>query len=192
MHPLLSLLIPSATGRNDVEMRIVLAIATMGLHHDDVAALELLVRYGAEKIIQAPDTTSHQRTEQRIGVRIKRSAQDIRHGQNDVTIDHPFMEHPTDLSDPVVDIDFRASQTERGLTAHRHEVFALATVLTAVLDVPHALGITAAEHLLDELIVVGLIVAGTALFKAAPVLGKDRFEDIPAGSDFGSHGSVPC
>src|SRR6266849_3852546 len=192
MHPLLSLLMPSATGGNDVEMRIVLAIATMGLHHDAVAALELLLSYGAEKIIQAPDTTSHPSTEQRIGVLIKWGSQDIRDGQNDVTIDHPFMEHLTDLSDPVVDIDFGASQTERGLTAHRHEVFALATVLTAVLDVTHALGITAAEHLLDERIIVGPIVAGTALFKAAPVIGKDLFEDIPAGSDFGSHGSVPC
>ena len=71
-------------------------------------------------------------------------------------------------------------------------MFALATVLTAVLDVPHALGIPAAEHLLDERIIVGPIVAGTALFKAAPVIGKDLFEDIPAGSNFGSHGSVPC
>jgi len=192
MHPLLSLLRPSATGGNAGKRRLVWAMAPMGLHHDDGAALALLVSYGAEKIIPAPDTTSHPSTEQRIGVLIKRGAQDIRDGQNEVTRDHPVMEPLTDLSDPVVDIDLGASQTERGLTAHRHEVLALATVLTAVRDVTHLVGIPAAEPLLDERIIVGPIVAGTALCKAAPVIGKDLFEDIPAGSDFGSHGSVPC
>ena len=72
MHPLLSLLIPSTASRNDMQMRVVLAIATMRLDHDDIAALEGLAAHRAKEIISALDATLHEGTEQRFGVLIKR------------------------------------------------------------------------------------------------------------------------
>ena len=74
MHPLLRLLIPSSAGRNDVQMRVVLAIAAMRLDHDDVAALERLPTHRAKEIISALDATLHESTEQRVGVLIKRGS----------------------------------------------------------------------------------------------------------------------
>jgi len=40
MHPLLGLRIPSAARRNDMQMRVVLAVAAMSLHDHDIATLE--------------------------------------------------------------------------------------------------------------------------------------------------------
>ena len=74
MHPLLRLLIPSSAGRNDVQMRVVLAIAAMRLDDDDVAALERLPTHRAKEIISALDATLHEGTEQRVGVLIKRGS----------------------------------------------------------------------------------------------------------------------
>jgi hypothetical protein len=57
MHPLLSLLSTPAAGGNAVQRRMVLAMATMRLSHDDGTALELLASHRAEEIVQAPDAT---------------------------------------------------------------------------------------------------------------------------------------
>src|SRR5229473_4194812 len=81
MHPLVCLLIPSTTGRNDMQMRIVLAITSMRLDHDDIAALEGLTAHCTKEIVQAFHPTLHERTEQRFGMLIKWCSQDIRHGE---------------------------------------------------------------------------------------------------------------
>ena len=72
MPPLLGLLIPSPARRNDMQMRVVLAIAPMRLDHDDVTAFEGLATDRAKEIISALDATLHEGTEQRLGVLIKR------------------------------------------------------------------------------------------------------------------------
>ena len=63
MHPLLRLLIPSSAGPNDMQMRVVLAIAAMRLDHDDVAPLEGRATDPAQDIIQAGDPTPHERAQ---------------------------------------------------------------------------------------------------------------------------------
>ena len=63
MAPLLSLDIPPTTGRNNMEMRVVLPIAAMRLDHDDVATLEGLAADPAKDIIQAGDPTPHERAQ---------------------------------------------------------------------------------------------------------------------------------
>ena len=104
-------------------------------------------------------------------------------------IDDPVMEHLANLSDPIVDIDLGTSQAQRRLTAHGNEMFALTTMETSVFDIAHLVRITTPEHLVDKVIIVGRSVTRTELFKPLPMFGKDLFEDIPAGNDFGSHGS---
>ena len=51
MDPLLALTIPSTAGGDDVEMRVVLPIAAMGLDDDDVTAFEGLAADTAEEIV---------------------------------------------------------------------------------------------------------------------------------------------
>src|SRR6266436_870003 len=103
MHPLVCLRIPSTAGRNDMPMRVVLAMTPMGLDHDDIAALEGLATHRTKEIVQAFHPTLHERTEQRFGMLIKWCSQDIRHGEDNMPIDDPVMEHLTNLSDPIVD-----------------------------------------------------------------------------------------
>jgi len=190
MHPLLGLLIPSPARRNDMQMRVVLAIAPMRLDHDDVTAFEGLATDRAKEILSALDATLHAGTEQRLGVLIKRRSSHLRHGQDNMPIDDACMEHFANLSDPIVDRDLGTSQAQRRLTAHGNEMFALTTMETAVFDRAHLVRITTPEHLTDEVIIGGRIVTRTELVKPLPMLGKDLFEDIPADNDFGSHGST--
>jgi hypothetical protein len=105
-------------------------------------------------------------------------------------IDDAFMEHFANLSDPIVDRDLGTSQAQRRLTAHGNERFALTTMETSVFDRAHLGRIPTPEHLVDEVIIVGRIVTRTELFKPLPMLGKDLFEAMPAGKNFGSHGST--
>jgi hypothetical protein len=95
-----------------------------------------------------------------------------------MAIDHALLQHLADLSDPIVDINFGASQTERGLATHRDEVLPLATMCTVILDIPHLVGIAAVEHLVDETIIVASIVARVGVLEAIPVINKDLFEDV--------------
>src|SRR5438067_9424060 len=59
MHPLLGLLIPSSARRNAMQRRVVLAISSMGLDHDNVTALEGLATHRAKEIVQALHPTLH-------------------------------------------------------------------------------------------------------------------------------------
>src|SRR6266404_6529712 len=86
MHPLVCLRIPSTAGRNDMQMRVVLAITPMGLDHDDIAALEGLATHRTKEIVQALHPILHERTEQRFGMLIKWCSQDIRHGEDNMPI----------------------------------------------------------------------------------------------------------
>ena len=97
------------------------------------------------------------------------------------------MEHLADLAHPVVNIDFGTAQAQRRFTAHRDEMFALATVETAVFDRAYLLGIPAPEHLVHEAIIVARIVARVDVFEPVPVLGKDLFEHVPGRRGCCSH-----
>src|SRR5712691_2357466 len=101
------------------------------------------------------------------------------------------MEHPADLADPVVNVDFGAAQAQRRFAAHRDEMFALPTMPTAVLDIARLVGIAAPEHLVHEAIIIGLIVAWIDTFKPVPVLGKDLFEDVPVLRGCCKHQATP-
>jgi hypothetical protein len=122
---------------------------------------------------------------------IKWCSQDIRHGEDNMPIDDPVMEHLTNLSDPIVDIDLGTSQAQRRLTAHGNAMFTLTTMETSVFDIAYLVRIPTPKHLVDKVIVVERIVARTELFKSFPMLGKDLFKNVPTGRGFCIHRSAP-
>lgn len=191
MHPLMGLLIPSATGSNDVEMRVVLTTATVGLNHHDIAPCERLATHPAEEVIETANPTAHQVTQQRLGILVKGVPEHIGYGQHHMAVDHSVMEHLTDLCNPVINIDFGTAQAQRGLTRHRDPMLTLATMLTAILDIAHFVGVATVQHLLHKPIIVAGMVTRMALFEDVPVIGKDLFEDVPMPPGFDNHEVAP-
>jgi hypothetical protein len=153
-------------------------MAAMGLHNYGVAALERPPTETTKDIIETAHATWHEGTQQHGCVAIKACPSHRRDSQANRAIDHALMQHLADLSDPIVHIDFGASQTERRLATHRDEVLPLATMLTVILDRAHLVGIATVEHLLSETVIVAGIVARVDVFEALPVIDKDLFEDV--------------
>src|SRR6516165_2161936 len=104
-----------------------------------------------------------------------------------MTVDDALMEHPTDLADPVVDVDFGAAQAQRRLTTHRDLMGALPTMQTPILDIPHPLRIAACEHLVHKAVIVARIVTRIDACAPVPVLSKDLFEEVPGRRSYCSH-----
>ncbi len=75
-----------------------------------------------------------------------------------MTIDDAVMQHLTDLTDPMVDIDLPASQAQRRLTTHGDAMCALTTMQTPIFALPHLVRITTLEHLVHEYVIVGRII----------------------------------
>jgi hypothetical protein len=106
-----------------------------------------------------------------------------------MAIDDTLMEVVTEVADKVVDIDLGASQTQRRLTTHSDEMFALTTIEASMLDISDSVRITTGEHLVHQLIIVSCVITRVELLKFIPVVMKDLFKDIPSGSEFSFHGS---
>ena len=70
-------------------------------------------------------------------------------------------------------------------------MLALTTIETSVLDRAHLVGIAAVEHLVDEPLIVGRVIARTELFEPLPVIDKDLFEDVPVPRRFDNHQIAP-
>jgi len=109
-------------------MSMLLAMAPMGVEHRNVPSPEYLAPDVAREVIQALDPAAQQGAEQERGGVVEGRAKQGRHGQDDVAIDHPRVEHGAHLTDPVLHIDLRTAQAQGGFTAHRHEMLALTTV----------------------------------------------------------------
>ena len=72
MYPLLSLRIPSPTGGDDVQVRIVLAIAPMGLDDHNITTFECLATDRTKEVISTLYPALHARTSHLVRVLIKR------------------------------------------------------------------------------------------------------------------------
>src|SRR5919106_1897978 len=68
---------------------------------------------------------------------------------------------------------------------------ALATVLTAILDIAHPVGIAAVQHLLHKTVIIAGVVARIDLFEAVPVIDTDLLEDVPVPRRLENHQSAP-
>ena len=179
MLPARSLRIIAPTGGEQMQMRMVLAIAPMGVGHHNVASPEGLAPDLTIEIIQTLHPAAHQRAQHDRSIVIEGGAEHGRGRQDDVAINHPLVEHGTHLADPVVHSDFGAPQAQRRLTAHRHQVLALAAMLVAVFDIPHLFRIATRQHLGHQIIIVGCLIARMGVGESVPVVGKDLLEDVP-------------
>jgi hypothetical protein len=128
-----------------MEMGMVLPIAPMRMEHHNIAPSERLAPDGAIESIQALRPTAHEGAQHVSSVLVEGRAEHRWHRQDDMPINHPRVEDPADLAAPVVDGDFDTPQAQGRFTAHRHEVFALATLQAAVFDVPHFLWVAATK-----------------------------------------------
>jgi hypothetical protein len=162
-----------------VQMGRVLAVAPMRMEHGEVTTLERSAPDGTVEVVQALRPTAHQCAQHDCGILVKSRAEQRRDRQDDVPIDHALVEDLADLADPVVDGDFGAPQAQRRLTAHRHQVLALATLQAAVLNIAHLVWIPARQHLGHQAIIVGRLVAWMRVLKGLPVIGKNLLEDTP-------------
>src|SRR6188474_3202925 len=108
-----------------------------------------------------------------------------------MSIDHPLVESLAHLALPVVHVDFGAPQAQRRFTTHGHQMLALTTVETPVLDIAHLVGVAAVEHLLHEAVIVRRVVVRTELFKPLPVIGKDLLENTPVPGGLRHHRVAP-
>src|SRR5919199_540369 len=108
-----------------------------------------------------------------------------------MTIDDTLVQHPADLADPGVDVDFGAAQAQRRFTAHSDAMGALSTVQTAVFAIAHFLRVPTPEHLVHETIIVGGMVARIDVLKPVPVLDKDLLEDVPVLRGCCKHAGAP-
>src|SRR5215470_163975 len=108
-----------------------------------------------------------------------------------MAIDDTLVQHPADLADPGVDVDFGAAQAQRRFTAHRDAMGALATVQTAVFAIAHFLRVPTPKHLVHEAIIVAGIIARIDVLKPVPVLDKDLLEDVPVLRGCYNHEGAP-
>jgi hypothetical protein len=90
---------------------------------------------------------------------------------------------------PGIAVDLGTSQAQGGLTTHGDEMLALSTIEASVVEVSNLVRIATREHLVDQLVIVSVIIAGIELLKFIPVIMKDLFKDIPSWSEFSVHSS---
>src|SRR5262245_97494 len=183
--------IVASAGGEQVQVRVVLPIAAMRVEHGNVAPPERLAPDVTIEIIQALRPTAHERAQHDCRVLVKGRAEHRRDRQDDVPIDDALMEALAHLADPVVHGDFGAPQAQRRLTAHRHQVLALATVQAAVLGIAYFFRVAARQHLGHQALVVRRLVARMGLLKRLPVVSKDLLEDIPVPRGGCHHRSAP-
>jgi hypothetical protein len=82
----------------------------MRLDDHNVAALESFATDRTKEVIQTLHSALHEQTQHVGCVLIKRFPQHLRHGQYNMTIHHTIRQQLTDLTDPMVNVDFPASQ----------------------------------------------------------------------------------
>ena len=187
MLPTLGFRIVAPTGRQHMQVMsevgltlgMILTVASMGVNHRDIATLEGFASDLTIEVIQALPATRHQLTQQPLSILVERRAEHGRHGQDDMAVDHPLVESLADLTHPIVHVNFGTPQAQRRLTTHRHQMLALSTLLAAVFDIAHVVGVAAVMHLFHEAVIVRRVIARAELFKPLPVIGKELFEDTP-------------
>jgi len=67
----------------------------------------------------------------------------------------------------------------------------LPTMRATVVDIAHDLRVATPQHLFDQTIIVGGLVAGMGVLKVAPMIGKDLFEDAPIPGGGRTHQVAP-
>src|SRR5919109_3541812 len=104
MLPALTRSIQAPTRGDQMQMGMVLAIAPMRVEHHNVAPPECLAPDCAIEIIQTLHPAAHERTQQGRRVLIEGRAEHGWNCEDEMTIDHPLMQHPAHLAHPSIDV----------------------------------------------------------------------------------------
>src|SRR5215471_2928500 len=191
MLPAVSQPIIASTGGEHMQMGMVLAITPVRMEHGAIAPLKRLAPNGTVEVIQTSCPAAHERTQHDCRVLVEGRPEHRRHREDDMPIDHPCMEGLTDLTDPVVDVDFGAPQAQRRLATHCHQMLPRAAVQTAVFDVSDLFRLTTRQHLRHQTVVIGGLIPRMGVLKHLPVIGKDLLKDTPVPCGCCQHPSPP-
>jgi hypothetical protein len=187
MPPRLSLRIPSPTGGDDGQVRMVLAMAPRGLDDHNGTACACLATDRTTEVIATLHPAWPEGTQPLVRVLRTRFPHHLRHGQHNRTRDDAVMQPLTDVADPLVDRDLPAAQAQRRLTTQGDALVSFPTMATSLCDRAHLFRMTALEHLVHECVIGGRILTMRCLCKPVPVLGNDLVENVPALRGFGMH-----
>ena len=166
----------SASGHENVKMRIIMAGAASRLENDDVSHIEFGGAAGFENIIEAGVACSHESIEQ-LWIFEKPFLQEIRSGQNDVPVSDSRQEASGDEVCPFVGVDFCTRETEAGF-AGEGNTSGFSAVLTSVLSEAHFFGIAAVKHFLDDVVVVRRVKSWMGVLKRIPMIVENLLECV--------------
>lgn len=171
-----SVIVHSASRHEDVKVRVVLAGASCGLKHDDVAYVEFSAAACFEDIIETSVAGPHKLIEQ-LRIVVKPFSQEFWRGQNDVAIDDARYETTCDEVGPTVCVSFCAGEAETGF-AGECNAMKIAAIFTTILSKAHFFGVAAVEHFFDDAIVVRRVEFWVSQYKGWPVVTENTFKNI--------------
>ena len=172
----LVLQVKSAARQKDMKMRVVISGASCGLQDDDVSDVEFDTSAGVENVFETGIARSHEWTEQ-CRIAKKPDSEKLRHGQYHMAISDARQQSSRDKVCPAVGINLGTGETKAGLAGERNSAY-FSAVAAFVLNKAHLVGIAAAKHFIDSLVVVRIIKAWMVPFKCIPMVVKDSFECV--------------
>ena len=168
--------VKSSGGHQDMQVRVVMAGSSCGLHHNDVSDVKLSATAGGKNVFEAGMPGLHEGTEP-VGVPKEPESKTFRHGQYDMAIGNPGQQASADEVGPSVGVSLGTGQAEAGFTGKRDTSY-FAAVAASVLDKAHLLGIAAVQHFLDGIVKIGTVKFGMDLLKRIPVIIENLLECV--------------
>ena len=144
-----------------MKMRVVMSGPSGSLENDNVSDVEFDTAAGLENIFETGITCSHEWTQQ-CGIMIKPCSQELRHSQHHMSISYSWQKTSADEVGPSVGISLCTGKAKAGFAGESDTPY-LSAVAASVLDKAHFVGITAVEHFLHGIIVIGTGKAWTKL-----------------------------
>ena len=160
----------------DMDVRVVMSGSSCGLQDDNVADVECDPSASVENVFETGIARSHEWTEQ-CGVSKKPDSEKLSHGQYHMAVRDARQQSSRDKVCPAVDINLGTGKTKAGLAGERNSAYFSAGA-ASVLNEAHLVGIAAAQHFIDSLVVVRMIKAWMVLFECIPMDAKDSFERV--------------
>ena len=168
--------INSTGSHEDMKMWVVMSGPSSSLENNNVSNIEFNTGAGIENIFETGMSCSHERAEQ-CRITIKPGPEELRHGQDHMSIIHAGKEPPSDEVCPSVGVSLGTGKTKAGLAGESNTT-CLSAFAASVLDKAHFLRVTATEHFLDSVVVVGTVKAWTELLKRIPVIVENLLKCV--------------
>lgn len=168
--------VDASCGHQDMQVGVVMAGASGGLKHDDVSDVQIHPGAAIENIVEAGMSGPHEGAEP-FGVTKEPEPKRFGHGQYDMAIGHSGQQASADEIRPSIGVSLGAGQAEVGFAGERDTSY-FSAVAASVLDKPHLFGITAGEHFLDGIVIIGTVKFGMRLLKRIPVIIKNLLECV--------------